>query len=115
MQTCKKTEEQLAFIETQLHNEIQLGHVLTSFGKDLLPGMYSVPMHTIPKPNSDKLHLVVDHTAGDYSLNLMIESESIKGTKLDGLHSLSASLLQYCELHPDDELVMFKYDVSQAF
>lgn len=77
--------------------------------------MYSVPMHTVPKPNSDKLRLVVDHTAGDYSLNSMIKSKSIKGTKLDGLHSLGASLLRYRELHPDDEFIMFKSDVSQAF
>jgi hypothetical protein len=77
--------------------------------------MYSVPMHTIPKPNSDKLHLVIDHTAGDYSLNLMIDSDAIKGTKLDGLHSLGASLLQFLMDHPDEKLVMFKSDVSQAF
>lgn len=115
MRTCKKSDEQLAFIESQLDEEIRLGRVSASFGKDLLPGMYSVPMHTVPKPNSDKLRLVVDHTAGDYSLNSMIESESIRGTKLDGLHSLGASLLQYREHHPNVELIMFKSDVSQAF
>lgn len=98
-----------------MQEEIRQGRVSESFGQQLLPGMYSVPMHTVPKPNTDKLRLVVDHTAGEYSLNSMIESDSIKGTKLDGLHSLGASLLQYRELHPDDELVMFKSDVSQAF
>ncbi|KAG2738124.1 hypothetical protein P692DRAFT_201681446, partial [Suillus brevipes Sb2] len=92
MHTCKKSDIQLAFIEEQLQEEIRLGRVSESFGEDLLPGMYSVPMHTVPKPNSDKLRLVVDHTAGDFSLNSMIDSDSIKGTKLDGLHSLGASL-----------------------
>lgn len=72
-------------------------------------------MHTVPKPNSDKLRLVVDHTAGDYSLNSMIECDSIKGTKLDGLHSLGASLLRFRRQHPNVDLVLFKSDVSQAF
>jgi hypothetical protein len=74
-----------------------------------------VPMHTVPKPNSNKLRLVVDHTAGDYSLNSMIERDAIKGTKLDGLHSLGVSLLHFHEQHPNVELVLFKSDVSQAF
>jgi hypothetical protein len=72
-------------------------------------------MHTVPKPNSDKLRLVVDHTAGEYSLNSMIDRDAIKGTKLDGLHSLGASLLRFREQHPNVQLVMFKSDVSQAF
>jgi hypothetical protein len=72
-------------------------------------------MHTVPKPNSDKLCLVVDHTAGKYSLNSMIDRNTIKGTKLDGLHSLGASLLHFWQQHPTVELVMFKSDISQAF
>jgi hypothetical protein len=113
--TCTKTAEQEQFIDDQIREEICLGHVSESFGTDLYPGMYSVPMHTVPKPNSDKLHLVVDHTAGDYSLNSMIECDVIKGTKLDGLHSLGVSLLRFHEQHPNVELVLFKSDVSQAF
>jgi hypothetical protein len=77
--------------------------------------MYSVPVHTVPKPHSNKLRLVVDHTAGDYSLNSMIDRDAIKGTKLDGLHSLGASLLRFRAQHPTVELVMFKSDISQAF
>jgi hypothetical protein len=115
MHTCRKSEDQLAFIEQQLVEEIHLGQVSESFGRDLLPGMYSMPMHTIPKPNSDKLHLVVNHTTGNYSLNFMIDSDAIKGTKLDGLHSLGASLLHFRKEHPHDKLIMFKSDVSQAF
>jgi len=113
--TCTKTAEQEQFIDDQIREEIRLGRVSESFGMDLYPGMYSVPMHTVPKPNSDKLRLVVDHTAGDYSLNSMIECDAIKGTKLDGLHSLGVSLLRFREQHPNVELVLFKSDVSQAF
>ncbi|KAG2747704.1 hypothetical protein P692DRAFT_20647863, partial [Suillus brevipes Sb2] len=115
MRTCAKSQAQEQFIEEQLDEEIRLGRVSQSFGSDLLPGMYSVPMHAVPKPNSDKLRLVVDHTAGDYSLNSMIDSDAIKGTKLDGLHSLGASLLEFRREHPDEKLVLFKSDVSQAF
>jgi len=113
--TCTKTAEQEQFIDDQIREEIRLGCVSESFGMDLYPGMYSVPMHTVPKPNSNKLCLVVDHTAGDYSLNSMIECDAIKGTKLDGLHSLGVSILRFCEQHPNVELVLFKSDVSQAF
>jgi len=114
MHTSSKTDEQIRFIHDQLHEEIRLGRVSESFGTDLYPGMYSVPMHTVPKSN-DKLRLVVDHTAGLYSPNSMIDHDAIKGTKLDGLHSLGASLLQFRRQHPNVELVLFKSDVSQAF
>ncbi|KAG1735489.1 hypothetical protein EDD22DRAFT_787675, partial [Suillus occidentalis] len=108
--TYAKTDEQEQFIMDQIQEEIRLDRVSESFGTDLYPGMYSVP-----KPNSNKLCLVVDHTADDYSLNSMIDQDAIKGTKLDGLHSLGVSLLCFCEQHPNVELVMFKSDVSQAF
>jgi hypothetical protein len=115
MLTSEKTDVQLQFIADQVEEEIRLGRFSASFGTELLPGMYSVPVHAVPKPNSDKLRLVVDHSAGDYSLNSMIDSDDIRGTKLDGIHSLGASLLRFRRAHPEGELVMFKSDVSQAF
>jgi hypothetical protein len=115
LHTCSKTDDQLIFIEDQICEEIRSGHVSEIFGTKIYPGMYSVPMHTVPKPNSDKLCLIVDHTAGEYSLNSMIDCDAIKGTKLDGLHSLGASLLHFWKQHSTVELVMFKSDISQAF
>ena len=115
MLTCTKSDEQLHFLDKQIGEEIRAGRLSESFGSELLPGMYSVPIHTVPKPNSDKLRLVVDHSAGDFSLNSMIASDDIKGTRLDGLHSLGASLLRFRADHPHDKLVMFKSDVSLAF
>jgi len=115
MHTAAKTDVQERFIQDQLWEEISLRRFSPSFGKDLLPGMYSIPIHTVPKPHSDKLRLVVDHTAGDFSLNSMIDRDDIKGLKLDGLHSFGASLLAYRRQHPHTELVVFKSDVSQAF
>ena len=39
--------------------------------------MYSLPVHIIPKPDSDMMCLVVDHSSGDFSPNLMIMWEDI--------------------------------------
>jgi len=55
MRTSKKTEVQAAFVDSQVREEIRLGRFSESFGTDLLPGMHSVPIHVVPKPNSDKL------------------------------------------------------------
>ena len=44
-----------------------------SFGFELLPGMYSMPIHAVPKPHSVDLSLVTDHSAGLFSLNDMID------------------------------------------
>lgn len=49
MRTCSKTDRQQKFIDEQLEEEIRLERVSESFGTELLPGMYSVPMHTVPK------------------------------------------------------------------
>ncbi|KAJ8582929.1 hypothetical protein M405DRAFT_749452 [Rhizopogon salebrosus TDB-379] len=115
MLTGARTDEQMQFLGAQIQEEIRAGRLSESFGPDLLPGMYSVPIHAVPKPHSDKLRLVVDHSAGDYLLNSMIASDSIRGTRLDGLHSLGASLLRFRTEHPEQELVMFKSNISLTF
>src|ERR1700692_1848598 len=66
----------------------------------LLPGMNVVPIHMVPKPPDDKLHLVVDHSAGSYSINFMIDHQSIAGVKLDGIKSLGDSIRVFCASHP---------------
>ena len=77
--------------------------------------MYSVPVHAVPKPRSEKLRMVVDHSAGSPSLNDMISRDAIAGTKMDSMHSLGASLLEYRKEHPNTTLVLFKSDVSMAY
>ena len=59
--------------------------------------------------------MVVDHSAGSPSLNDMIDRDAIAGTKMDGMHSLGASLLEFWEHHPNIKLVIFKSDVSMAY
>ena len=82
---------------------------------DLLPGMYSTPIHAVPKPRSEKLRLVNDHSAGPFSLNSMIARSDVAGAKMDSISDLIGALLKYRKQFPDKSLVLFKSDVSAAY
>jgi hypothetical protein len=81
----------------------------------LLPGMYSMPIYAVPKPGTTDLRLVNDHSAGKFSLNSMIEHASVTGYPLDNLHQLGQMLLGHKELYPNDDLVTWKSDISEAY
>jgi hypothetical protein len=72
-------EKHTTFLRDQCLKEQQKGHYSNSFGPDLLPGMYSMPIHAVPKPNSEDLCLVNDHSAGPFSLNSMIDHSQVTG------------------------------------
>ena len=110
-----QSDHHLDFITKQFREEEACGRFSPSFRQDLLPGMYSVPMHTVPKPRSEKLRMVVDHSAGSPSLNDMINRDTIAGTKMDGMCSFGASLLEFREQHPNVKLIIFKSDVAMAY
>ena len=40
------------FLQEQIDKEVELGYYSDSFSPDLLPGMYSMPIHGVPKPGS---------------------------------------------------------------
>ncbi|KAH9950547.1 hypothetical protein B0H21DRAFT_674457, partial [Amylocystis lapponica] len=80
------------FLRDQRDEEVSLGRFSPSFGTKLLPGMYSMPIHAVPKPRSDKLRLVTNHSAGEYSLNSMISHEAIAGVVLDSIPALGQML-----------------------
>jgi hypothetical protein len=61
-----KSDAEAAFISSQINTEISAGRYSPAFGPELLPGMYSMPIHAIPKPGTDKHRLVTDHSAGQY-------------------------------------------------
>ncbi|KAF8579527.1 hypothetical protein K439DRAFT_1273448, partial [Ramaria rubella] len=65
-------ESATEFICSQRDIEIAEGQYSPSFGSDLLTGMYSPPIHAVPKPHSDKLCLINDHSAGPLALNSWI-------------------------------------------
>ncbi|KAF7305905.1 hypothetical protein HMN09_00744700 [Mycena chlorophos] len=111
-----KSERETLFIREQRDTEVELERFSPPFGPDLKPGMYSEPIHAVPKPQSEKLRMVVNHKHGEYSLNSMIQREQIAGAKLDSLKNLGDWLLELRRRHgPDTELVVWKSDVSQAY
>ena len=108
-------QKELDFICEQRDKEIDLGRFSHSFGTDLLPGMYSMPIHAVPKPHSTDLRLVTNHSAGIHSLNSMIKREDIAGFPLDGMTHLGESLLRKRAMYPDEPLLLFKSDISDAY
>jgi hypothetical protein len=110
-----KTEREADFLREQRDIEINAERYSESFGTDLLPGMYSTPIHAIPKPRSEKLRLVNDHSAGPFSLNSMIAREDVIGAKMDSISDLVGALLRHKRRYPDKTLILFKSDVSAAY
>ncbi|KIY47218.1 hypothetical protein FISHEDRAFT_74876 [Fistulina hepatica ATCC 64428] len=105
---------QLAFARKQCAAEVEAGRFSPSFGPNLLPGMYAVPIWVVPKPHSDGLRLIVDHSAGKFSLNSMIP-KSERSVHLDGLQQLGEALISAREQYPDRPLVVWKADVTHAY
>ncbi|RDX43240.1 hypothetical protein OH76DRAFT_1361410 [Lentinus brumalis] len=103
------------FLREQRDEELRLGRFSPTFGPDLLPGMYAMPVHIVPKPHSNKFRLVNDQSAGAFSLNSMIRPESIKGAVLDGMPPLGADLREIRRSFPGVPLILWKSDVSQAY
>ena len=110
-----KNNEEKLFIHNQFRDEIKKNHFSSSFGKCLLPGMFTIPLHAIPKPESSDFCLVVDHSAGEFSPNSCIQRNEIEGVKLDGIHALGVSLRDYCKMNPKAELVLWKADILEAY
>jgi hypothetical protein len=82
--------------------------------------MNVVPVHVVSKPPDDKLYLVVDHSAGPYSINSMIDRQSIAGVKLNGIKSLGDSIRVFRASHPANlsnmqTLMLWKSDVAATY
>ena len=104
-----------AFLRDQRDVEIARGRFSTTFGRDLLPGMYAMPAHAVPKPNSTNLRMVTDHSAGPFSLNSMIDHEQVTGFPLDNMTHMGEMLLTH--YHSTDithELLVWKSDIAEA-
>src|SRR6202522_4605168 len=110
-----KTEREADFLRSQRDVELSQDRYSEGFSTDLLPGMYSTPIHAVPKLRSEKLRLVNDHSAGTYSLNSMIAREDVVGAKMDTISDLIAALLRYRRENPKTTLILFKSDVFAAY
>jgi hypothetical protein len=108
-------EKQLLFLRDQCLQEQHKNRYSTSFGPDLLPGMYSMPIHAVPKPNSTDLRLVNDHSAGRFALNNMIDHSRVTGFPWDSLHHLGEMLLDVRRSIGNVPLTLWKSDIADAY
>ncbi|KAG1827039.1 uncharacterized protein BJ212DRAFT_1474230 [Suillus subaureus] len=85
-----KSEKHRAFVQEQVDEEVRIGYFSLPFGPELLASVYSsTAVHVVPKHNSPKLCLVIDHSAREISLNSMINLDDLSGVKLRGCTSAS--------------------------
>jgi hypothetical protein len=109
-----KDPSHLEFIRTQRDAEVNLEQFSPPFGPALLPGMYSMPLGVVPKPHSDKLRLVFDHSAEPFSLNSMIPSHE-RSVHLDNLTDLGRALRKVREsVGSRRDLVVWKSDLHDV-
>jgi len=104
-----------SFIREQRDIEIAKGRFSPSFGHELLPGMYAMPAHAVPKPHSSDLRMVTDHSAGPFSLNSMVNHDEVTGYPLDNMTHMGEMLLAYFHrTSGSHELVAWKSDIAEA-
>ena len=64
--------QHVSTVLNDINSELAAHHYSPNFGPNLLPGMFSMPLFVIPKPNTDKWRVVLDHSAEPFSLNSTI-------------------------------------------
>ncbi|KAG1906134.1 uncharacterized protein F5891DRAFT_1182335 [Suillus fuscotomentosus] len=108
------SDQEWNFLQDQIVKEESVGRYSRDFGPDLLPGMYSMPIHAVPKEGG-KFCLVMNHSTGDFSLNSMISKEDIAGITLDNVQDLGDALHLHHQSNPHNTLRIWKADVSEAY
>ena len=103
------------FLRAQQDHERLAGRFSGSFGRDLLPGMHVSPIHAVPKPHSDKLRMVIDQSAGLFSLNSMIKCEDVQGFPLDNMIHLREGLIRQHQMKPNQLWIVYKSNVTNAY
>lgn len=74
-----------------------------------------MPIYAVPKPHSSDLRLVTDHSYGEYSLNSMIDHDSVTGYPLDNLNKFGEMLLDLEMKKPGKSLIAWKSDIAGAY
>jgi hypothetical protein len=111
-----KCQDHLDFITSQVETEVCLGRYSEAFCPDLLPGMYSSPIHAVDKPETNSFQLINNQSTREFSPNSMIESEDVAGMCMDSIKSLRASLCAFRRAEGDViELIMWKSDIEAAY
>ncbi|KAF7768619.1 hypothetical protein Agabi119p4_7862 [Agaricus bisporus var. burnettii] len=111
----EKELEKREFIRRQRDLEISKGRFSRSFGKKLLPGMYSMPTFAVPKEGSAKFRLVTDQSAGKFPVNGM-QTPHEHAFPMDNMTQLGDRILRaHNQLQSGEHLVLFKSDVAEAY
>lgn len=110
------TEEEMRFLIAQVKKEEALGRLSPVFSRStepLWPGMCEVPVHAVPKSDSDDFRMVINHSIGPGAPNDAIAREAVN-IKLDNVQHLGHNILatQRKGLTPH---WLFKDDVAGAF
>jgi hypothetical protein len=78
-----------------------------------------MPIYTVPKPHSEKLRLVNDHSASKFSLNSMVDHSQVTGYPMDSLAQFGEHLVKLRKEQPDllkpDSIIVWKSDISEAY
>lgn len=106
--------EQAAFIAQYAEDEERAGRYSAPFGRDLLKGMVCMPIYAVPKPRSEKLRLINNHSAGPWALNSLIDKGKV-GMRPDNVQDLGRNLLNFRQVHGDAPVWLFKSDVKNAY
>ncbi|KAI0784799.1 hypothetical protein C8Q75DRAFT_723707 [Abortiporus biennis] len=85
------TPDVLRFLSDYAREEEEAGRYSQPFGHYLLPGMVSMPIHAVPKPHSKKLRLINNHSAGQFSLNSLIDKSKV-GMHPDNVQDLAHNI-----------------------
>jgi hypothetical protein len=81
-------------MQSMCREEEEAGRFSPAFGPGLLPGMVCGPVFPIPKPGTNKMRLITDHSAGTHSLNSLIP-EDCRSVRFDNLHDLGCALRHF--------------------
>ena len=108
------SEEKELFLRSQLIHEQSLGRVSAEVREALIPGMYCMPCYVVPKPQHSGWHLMNDSSAGNFSLNSMVDRQYVTGYPLDNLAHLGELLLRKYQ-RGDRQQVVWKSDIAEAY
>ncbi len=108
-------DDAAALFATQYsEDEERAGRYSAPFSGELLPGMYSMPVHAVPKPHTEKLRFINNHSAGRFSLNSMIDKHTV-GMRPDNVQDLARNLLHFRRMHGMTRVLLFKSDIANAY
>jgi hypothetical protein len=104
------------FLISQQDHKVRKRRYSPSVGPELVPGM---PIYAVPKPHSEKLRLVNDHSALKFSLNSMVDHDQVIGYPMDSLAQFGERLVNLrkgqLDLQRADSIVVWKSDISEAY